>query len=350
MEELLRLMVKRKASDLHITVGVPPILRIDGRLLCVDETPLGPEQTRDLVYTILTDEQIAQFEMRKELDTSYSIRGLSRFRVNVFRQRGSVSCAIRCIPFEIPTIDELGLPKVLYDFCSRPQGLFICSGPTGSGKSTTLAAMIEHINSTKNCHIICVEDPIEYLHHHKKSTINQRELGQDTVSFQEALRHLVRQDPDVILVGEMRDLDTMKAVLTLAETGHLVLTTLHTGDAVNAVNRIIDVFPPYQQQQIKVQLSLVLIGIMVQQLIPAASGKGRIAAYEVMNVIPAVASSIREDNLHQIYTILQTGKKSGMNTMNQCLAELCNKEIITYQEAINRSTNPEEFDGLVKQR
>ncbi|MBI3318443.1 MAG: type IV pilus twitching motility protein PilT [Candidatus Omnitrophica bacterium] len=347
IDELLRTSSQRKASDLHLTVGLPPQLRIDGALTPLSMEPLSEDQIRALAYQMLDPKRIALFEEKMELDTSYSIKGFSRFRVNLFRQRGSTAAAIRVIPFEIPTLEQLGLPKTLEEFSARPNGLFIVSGPTGSGKSTTLAAMISRINESRNCHIICIEDPIEYLHRHKKATINQREMGVDTTSFQEALRHAVRQDPNVIMVGEMRDLETMSAVLTLAETGHLVLATLHTSDVVHAVHRIIDVFPPYQQMQIRVQLSLVLIGVVVQQLIPKASGQGRVAACEVMAVPPAVGNLIRENQLHQLRSTLQTGRKYGMCTMNQALADLYSKGLVSWEEIARRSTDLEELAHLV---
>ena len=348
IDELLKIAVERRASDLHLTVGRPPQLRIHGVLLPLPGTPLGEEETRQLAYQMLAPEQIAHFERAKELDTSYSLKGLSRFRVNLFRQRSSVAAAIRMIPFEIPTIQGLGLPPILEEFTTRPSGLFIVSGPTGSGKSTTLAAMVESINNQRECHIISIEDPIEYLHRHRKATVNQRELGVDTTSFQEALRHIVREDPNVIMIGEMRDLETMSAALTLAETGHLVLTTLHTSDAVHAVQRIVDVFPPYQQNQIRIQLSLVLIGVTVQQLLPKASGGGRVAACEVMVATPSVGNLIRENQLHQLRTVIQTSRKIGMKTMNQSFVELFAQGQVTWEEVSRRSTDLEELSTLTK--
>ncbi len=348
IQELLKTAVDRRASDLHLTVGLPPQLRIDGVLAPLAGSPLTSEETETLAFQMLLPEQIARFTQDRELDTAYSIRGLSRFRVNLYRQRGSVAAAVRVIPFEIPSIRELGLPEILNDFASRPTGLFIVSGPTGCGKSTTLAAMLETINGRRNCHILCVEDPIEYLHRHKKATINQREVGVDTVSFHEALRHLVREDPDVIMIGEMRDLDTMSAALTLAETGHLVLTTLHTSDAIHAIQRIVDVFPPYQQQQIRLQLSLVLVGVVVQYLLPRAGGQGRVPACEVMAVTPSVANLIRENELQQLRSVIQTGKKFGMWTMNQSYTELYLKQLVTWEEISRRSTDAEELSNLIR--
>ncbi len=348
IDDLLKTAVQKRASDLHLTVGLPPQLRIDGVLVPVSQTPLGEEESRNLAYQMLPPDQIARFEKTKELDTSYSVKGMSRFRVNLFYQRGSVAAAIRMIPFEIPSLKNLGLPPIMADFANRPNGLVIVSGPTGCGKSTTLAAMIEQINATRNCHIISVEDPIEYLHRHKKSTVNQRELGVDTLSFGEALRHVMREDPDVIMVGEMRDLETMSAALTLAETGHLVLTTLHTSDAVHAIQRVVDVFPPHHQDQIRLQLSLVLVGIAVQQLVPRATGEGRVVACEVMAATAPVGNLIRENQLQQLRSTLQTGRKSGMCTMNHSFAELFGKGLVTWEEIARRSSDTEELTNLVK--
>lgn len=342
-------MVEEKASDLHITVGLAPQLRIDGKLTILTEfPPLTPQDTKEIIYSILDKEQKRTFEEKRELDTSIGIKDLGRFRINVYRQRGSVSMVVRLLPFKIPTLEELGLPKAARLFADKPSGLVLVAGATGSGKSTTLASMIEYINSKRSCHIISIEDPIEYLHKHKKSTVNQRELGTDTSSFQEAIKHVFRQDPNIVLIGELRDLDTIKGALTLAETGHLILATLHTIDAVHAINRIIDIFPSYQQQQVRMQLSMVLTGVIVQQLIPKKDGKGRILAVESMNIIPAIQNLIRENNLHQIYSLIQMGKKYDMITMNQSLAELYNKDLITWEEAYSRSTNPQELIALVK--
>lgn len=348
IDDLLRVAAEQKASDLHLTVGLPPQLRIHGSLTVLPGPPLVDADTQSLAYEMLRPEQIAEFEDRKELDTSYSIKGFSRFRVNLFRQRGSVAVAVRTIPFEVPTLQELRLPLILEEFAVRPNGLFIVSGPTGSGKSTTLAAMIESINQRKECHVISVEDPIEYLHRHRRSTINQRELGSDTSSFQTALRHMVRQDPDVIMIGEMRDLETMQASLTLAETGHLVMTTLHTSDAVHAIQRIVDVFPAYQQTQIRVQLSLVLLGVAVQQLVPRSDGKGRVVACELMVATSSVGNLIRENQLHQLKTVIQTGRKFGMQTMNMALLELFTAGLVSWDEVTCRTNDPEELTTLAK--
>ncbi|MDP8216324.1 MAG: type IV pilus twitching motility protein PilT [Candidatus Kaelpia imicola] len=347
MDGYLKRTVEKGATDLHLTAGRQPQLRIDGKLVLMDDKVLMPEEIEGLAFSILEDTQIGHFRAQKELDTAYGLKGVGRFRINLFYQRGSVGCAIRFIPFEVPRIEELGLPSVLREFCGKSSGLFLVCGPTGCGKSTTLAAMIKHINYTQGCNIVTVEDPIEYLHKHNKATVNQRELGRDTHSFSEALRHTVRQDPDVIMIGEMRDLDTMQAALTLSETGHLVLATLHTVDAPNSIARIVDVFPAYQQQQIRLQLSLVLLGAIVQQLIPKRDGKGRILAYELMKATPAVKNMIRENTLHQIYSVLQMGKGEGMMTMNQSLIELHRKNLITREEAIKRSPNPEELRRIV---
>lgn len=348
LDELLRTAVSRKASDLHLTVGLPPQLRVHGALTLLPGPPLTETDIQTLAYAMLPPEQIAEFQSRKELDTSYSIKGFSRFRVNLFRQRGSVAVAIRTIPFEIPTLGTLRLPPILEELALRPSGLLIVSGPTGSGKSTTLAALLEGINTKRECHIISVEDPIEYLHRHRKSTINQRELGGDTTSFQEALRHTLRQDPDVIMIGEMRDLETMTAALTLAETGHLVMTTLHTSDAVHAIQRIVDVFPAHQQTQIRFQLSLVLVAVVVQQLLPRMDTPGRVVACEVMIATPSVGNLIRENQLHQLKTVIQTGRRSGMQTMNNALIELFQQGLVSWEEIARRTPDPEELDQLAK--
>ena len=349
LKDLLNLMVEHKASDFHLTVGLSPQLRIDGSLVPIQEfPPLTPKDTKELVYSILTVEQRKKFEEKKELDMSVGIKSLGRFRVNVYQQRGSIGMAVRLIPFNIPSLEELGLPEVTKIFANKPSGLVLITGATGSGKSTTLASMIEYINSKRSCHIISIEDPIEYLHRHKKSTINQRELGTDTDSFRDAIRHVFRQDPNIVLIGELRDLETIKGALTLAETGHLIFATLHTIDAVHAISRIVDIFPAYQQQQMRKQLSMVLEGVIVQQLIPKKDQKGRVLAVEIMNVIPAIQNLIRENNLHQIYSLIQMGKKYDMCTMNQSLADLCDRGLITKEDALSRSTNPQELGSLIK--
>src|SRR4030066_1153553 len=299
--DLLKIMIEKGASDLHITTASPPRLRVDGKLVPLDHPPLTPVETKSLCYSILTDAQKHKFEEHSELDLSFGVKGLSRFRGNVFMQRGAVAGAFRSIPFEIRTFKDLGLPEVMNELVKKPRGLILCTGPTGSGKSTTLAAMIDRINSERYEHIITVEDPIEYLHSHKKCLINQREVNADTASFKAALKYVLRQDPDVVLIGEMRDLETIEAALTVSETGHLTLATLHTNSAVQTINRIIDVFPAHQQEQIRVQLSFVLEGIISQQLIPKKNGGGRVLAVEIFIPTPAIRNIIREDKSHQIY-------------------------------------------------
>lgn len=345
--DLLRLMVEKGASDLHLTTGIPPQLRIDGRILPTDYDIMTPEMVKQLVYSILNQEQKNHFEKEYELDLSFSVKGLSRFRVNIYRQRGNVAAAFRTIPFRIPTMEELGLPKIVVEMASRPKGLILVTGPTGSGKSTTQASMIDRINANRSCNVITVEDPIEYLHTHKKSVVNQREVGSDTHSFTNALKYVLREDPDVILIGEMRDLETIAAALVIAETGHLVLATLHTSDAVGSINRCINVFPPYQQSQVRMQLSFVLEGILAQRLIPRI-GKGRTMAMEILVVTPAVRNLIREEKEHQIYSMMQTGAQYGMQTMNQNLFELCRRRVISYEEALAWTPNIEEFQQMFR--
>jgi twitching motility protein PilT len=347
--DLLKVMIEKGASDLHITTGSPPRLRIDGKLIPLDHPQLTPVDTKTLSYSILTDAQKHKFEENNELDLSFGVKGLSRFRGNIFMQRGAVAGAFRTIPFEIKTFQDLGLPEVANDLVKRPRGLILCTGPTGSGKSTTLAAMIDRINSERYDHIITVEDPIEYLHGHKKCLINQREVHADTASFKAALRYVLRQDPDVVLIGEMRDLETIEAALTVSETGHLTLATLHTNSAVQTINRIIDVFPPHQQEQIRVQLSFVLEGVLSQQLIAKKSGKGRALAIELLVPNVAIRNLIREDKIHQVYSMMQTGQgKFGMQTMNQSLIELYTKGHISYEDAVARSPVPEEIIQMLQ--
>ncbi len=347
--DLLKQMIENGASDLHITTGTPPRLRVDGKLLSMDHPVLGPADTKALCYSILTDAQKHRFEEHNELDLSFGIKGLSRFRANIFMQRGAVAGAFRTIPFNIKTFNDLGLPEIINDLVKKPRGLILVTGPTGSGKSTTLAAMIDRINDERYDHIITVEDPIEYLHAHKKCLINQREVNADTVSFKAALKYVLRQDPDVVLIGEMRDLETIEAALTVSETGHLTLATLHTNSAVQTINRIIDVFPSHQQEQIRVQLSFVLEGILSQQLLPRKSGHGRVMAVEILVPNPAIRNLIREDKVHQIYSQMQTGQaKSGMQTMNQSLVELYTKGLISYEEAMGRSMITEELLTMIQ--
>ncbi len=349
IDTLLKITVERGASDLHITVGLPPMLRIDGRLVPTEFPKLAPEDTKRLIYSILNDRQRERFERELELDMSYSIKGYGRFRLNIYRQRGAVAAAFRVIPSIIKSREELGLPEIIDELAKKKSGLILVTGPTGVGKSTTLACMIDIINSTRSEHIITIEDPIEYLHTHKKSIVNQREVGQDTKSFSRALRSALREDPDVLMVGEMRDLDTMASVLTAAETGHLVLSTLHTTDAAQTIDRIIDVFPPHQQQQIRVQLAGVLEAVISQQLIPHASGKGRVVACEVLIATPAVRSIIRDGKVHQLKAIMQTSAQYGMQTMDQALFNLYKNGDITAEEAIARSTNPQEMRARIQQ-
>lgn len=347
--ELLETMVKRNASDLHITTGSPPRLRIDGKLIPIDHPPLDAKDTKELCYSVLTDAQKHKFEQNQELDLSFGVKGLSRFRANIFMQRGAVAGAFRTIPWEIRSFRELGLPDIINELIKKPRGLILVTGPTGSGKSTTLAAMIDRINEDRTDHIITIEDPIEFLHSHKKALINQREVGSDTSAFKTALKYVLRQDPDVVLIGEMRDLETIEAALTISETGHLTLATLHTNTAVQTINRIVDVFPPHQQEQIRVQLSFVIEGIISQQLIPKKSGQGRALALEILIPNPAIRNLIREDKIHQIYSMMQTGQaKFGMQTMNQSLFELYTKGLISYEDAIGRSPVPEEMITMLQ--
>jgi len=347
--DLLKMMIEKNASDLHITTGSPPRLRRDGKLELVDHPPLTPADTKALCYSVLTDAQKHRYEENNELDLSFGVKGLSRFRANIFMQRGAVAGAFRTIPFEIRGFKELGLPEIVNELVKRPRGLILVTGPTGCGKSTTLAAMIDKINNERHDHIITVEDPIEYLHSHKKCLVNQREVTADTMSFKAALKYVLRQDPDVVLIGEMRDLETIEAALTVSETGHLTLATLHTNNAVQTINRIIDVFPPHQQEQIRVQLSFVLEGILAQQLMPVKSGKGRVLSIELLVPNPAIRNLIREDKIHQIYSMMQTGQaKYGMQTMNQSLFELYAKGKISYEEAVGRSPVPDEMITMLQ--
>lgn len=341
--ELLQMTIKEKASDLLIAAGAPPILRIDGTLVRTRQPDLTPEECRRLIYSVLTEKQKGRFEGEMELDFSLSVTGLSRFRLNVHMQRGSVAAAIRAIAHTIPSIDDLGLPRVVYELSRRPRGLILVTGPTGSGKSTTLATMVDLINGETPCHIITIEDPIEYLHHHKKSVIEQREVEADTKSFASALKYVLRQDPDVIMVGEMRDLETIAAAITAAETGHLVLATLHTTDAAQTVDRMIDVFPPHQQHQIRTQLSATLEGVLSQQLLPKATGRGRCLACEVLIGSPAVQSLVREGKTHQLYATMETSSKYGMQTLDRCLANLYKKGMITYDTALTKARKKEDL-------
>ncbi len=349
LHQLLKLMVEKGASDLHITTGTPPLLRIDGSVVPLKLAPLTPVDSKALCYSILTEEQKVTFEKHNELDLSFGVKGLSRFRANVYMQRGAVAGAFRTIPFKILSFEELGLPPIITDLSNKPSGLVLVTGPTGSGKSTTLASMIDKINTEQRMHIITIEDPIEYLHPHKLSVVNQREVGTDTESFKIALKYVLRQDPDVVLVGEMRDLETIEAALTISETGHLVFATLHTNSAITTINRIIDVFPPHQQQQVRVKLSFVLQGVISQQLIPRMGAPGRVLAMEVLIPNPAIRNLIREDKIHQIYSQMQVGQeKHGMQTLNQSLYALWARRIISLDEAMGRSLEPDELRMMME--
>ncbi len=347
MRELLEEMVNREASDLHITAGLTPQLRIDGLITGTDFAVLNGDDTRRLAYSILNEEQKKRFENESELDFSFGVQGVSRFRANVFLQRGVTSMAIRQIPYSILTFEELGLPPVCRDLINRTQGLILVTGPTGSGKSTTLATMVDTINTTQSGHIITIEDPIEYVHQHKQCIVNQREVNNDTKSFTNALKYVLRQDPDVILIGEMRDRETIQAALTIAETGHLALATLHTNSTFETINRIVDVFPSGQQNQVRSQLSFSLKSVMTQQLIPRSRGGGRVLAMEIMVCTPGIKAMIRDDKTHQIYGLMQAGQKHGMQTMNQSLHQAVINNWITMEEAISRSADVAELSQML---
>jgi twitching motility protein PilT len=347
VNDLLQRVVDLGGSDLHLTVGIHPSVRVHGEIKALTEFPkLNGSEIRRMIYAILTQKQREKFETDLELDTSHSVPAVGRFRVNVFLQRDSVGSVMRTIPFEIVPLEGLGLPPAVKQFAELPRGLVLVTGPTGSGKSTTLASLVDIINVTKPCHIMTVEDPIEFLHQHKMAVVNQREIGEDTHSFASALKHVLRQDPDVILVGEMRDLETISTALTAAETGHLVFATLHTQDAPQSVDRIIDVFPSYQQQQVRVQLASALQGIVTQQLLPIRTGQGRAVSAEVMVATPAIRNLIREGKTHQIYSSMQSGGKYGMQTMDQSLAALVGRGVITMETAIERCANEEDLRRL----
>ncbi len=346
--ELLDIVLERDASDLHLTVGAPPTLRVHGDLVPLEGHPvMEPRGLQDMLYAILPQRKREKLEEDLELDMSYSLPGKARFRVNVYYQRDSMGAAFRLIPMAIRTVDELGLPKVVEELARLPRGLVLVTGPTGSGKSTTLAALVDVVNRERPCHIMTVEDPIEYLHNQQRSIVNQREVGADTHGFGNALKHVLRQDPDVILVGEMRDLETIGTAITAAETGHLVFATLHTQDAPQSIDRMIDVFPPHQQQQVRVQLSTTLQGVATQQLLPTADGKGRVVAAEVLVATPAVRNLVREGKTHQIYSMMQAGGRFGMQTMDASLAELVRGGKITHQLALDRCHDPEELTRLL---
>ena len=348
IDDLLYEMVERNASDLHISQATEPILRVDGKLIKLNYEQFTPQITARMMYDIISDENINKFETTLELDFSYALpRGKARFRVNMYREKGSVAAAFRLIPQKIPTVEQLNLPPILKSLCEKPRGLILVTGPTGSGKSTSLAAMINHINENFAHHIITIEDPIEYLHQHKKCIINQREVGSDTKSFLNALRGSLREDPDILLVGEMRDMETISLAITAAETGHLVFATLHTNNAAESVDRMIDVFPPGQQEQIRVQLSNNLVSIISQQLMKRANGEGRVPANEIMIASPAIRNLIREAKTHQIPSMIQTSGNMGMITMDQCLRDLYLKGMVTLEDAFSRCQNQDELRKMI---
>jgi len=350
LRDLLQEMIDKRASDLHITAGIPPMLRIDGVIRRTNYAIMTPELSKQIAYSIITEEQQKRFENEKELDFSFGVQGLSRFRANVFQQRGVTSIAIRQIPFEILDFKTLGLPPVVEDLSKKQKGLILVTGPTGSGKSTTLASIIDKINNEREAHVVTIEDPIEYIHQHKKCIVNQREVKADTNSFQSALKHVLRQDPDVILIGEMRDLETMQAALTIAETGHLAFATLHTNSTFESINRIVDTFPASQQPQVRAQLAFVLEGVITQQLIAHLSGRGRALVAEVMICTPAIRACVRDDKIHQIYGLMQAGTKFGMQTMNQALFRAYVNRQISLDEAMTCSSDTIELEQMVGER
>jgi len=349
IQDLLTKMVAAGASDLHITVGAAPLIRLHGKLQPIGEAKLGAQDTMRMTYALMNEIQRKSFEQNKECDFSFGIANMARFRANAYLQRGCVGLALRIIPIKIRTFDELGLPKIMAEFTKRPSGLVLVTGATGSGKSTTLAAMIDKINRERHEHIITIEDPIEFLHQHQNCMINQREVGNDTASFSQALKMALRQDPDVVLIGEMRDTDTMRAALTISETGHLAFATLHTNSTVQTINRIIDAFPKGEQETIRTQLSFVLQGVICQTLLPRIGG-GRVMAFEVMNVQPSIRALIREDKVHQIESMIEIGQKFGMNTMNMRLADLVMSKQIDRLMAIQKSNNPENLEKILIER
>lgn len=348
MHQLLKTLVDQGGTDLHITTNSPPQIRIDGRMVPLQLPPMTASETKQLIYSVLADNQKHRLEETLELDFSFGVKGLARFRANVFFQRGAVAGAFRTIPWEMRGFKELGLPDVVATLCEKPRGLVLVTGPTGSGKSTTLAAMLDKVNGERHEHIVTIEDPIEYLHSHKRCVVNQRELHSDTHSFANALRSVLRQDPDVVLIGEMRDLETIESALRIAETGHLTFATLHTNSASQTINRIIDVFPAHQQSQIRAQLSFVLEGILCQSLLPRANGHGRVLAMEILVPNSAIRNLIREDKVHQIYSAMQTGQSQhGMQTFNQSLASLYFKKQISLELALSMTSNPDELQEMI---
>ncbi|HEX9893280.1 MAG TPA: type IV pilus twitching motility protein PilT [Gemmatimonadales bacterium] len=351
LRSLLEEMIEKSASDLHCTAGERPKLRIDGDIVNASvEEVLAPKDTLSLAYSVLTENQKKRFELEDELDFSFGIQNLARFRGNVFKQRGCVAMVLRMIPFNILTFDDLGLPAVVSQLAEKPRGLILVTGPTGSGKSTTLAAVVDRINKSRKGHIITVEDPIEFIHSHQSCIVNQREVGTDTKSFASALKYALREDPDIILVGEMRDLETIAAALTIAETGHLVLATLHTNSAAESINRIIDVFPSNQQSQVRAQLAFVLEGVMTQTLLQKASGRGRVMCAEIMVATPAIRALIRDDKIHQIYSAMQSGKKFGMQTMNDALYQAFVQRLVTRDEALRAASDRNEFLRMIGEK
>ena len=349
VNQILSKLVAARGSDLHLTSGRPPMIRVDGSLRALEDfDELTASSVRDLVYEILSQKVRERFENNLELDTSHVVPGVGRFRLNVFQQRDAVGAVFRAIPFEIVSLEDLGLPPAVRQFADLPRGLVLCTGPTGSGKSTTLAALVDIINASKPLHIMSVEDPIEYLHHHRMAVVNQREVGEDTKGFAEALKHVLRQDPDVILIGEMRDLETISTALTAAETGHLVFATLHTQDAPQSIDRMIDVFPAHQQQQIRTQLATTIQGVVTQQLLPRASGTGRVVACEILVATPAIRNLVREGKTHQMYSAMQAGAKHGMVTMDQSLAHLVKRGVIAFDIAVERCANPDDLRRLIE--
>ncbi|MHB0998913.1 MAG: type IV pilus twitching motility protein PilT [Armatimonadota bacterium] len=347
MNDLLKIAIKRGASDLHISVGLPPMIRVDGMLVPTDHQILELPDAKRLIHSILTREQIECLDRIQELDFSYGVPDVARFRCNIYKERGLIAAAMRAIPNTVPSLQQLGLPSVLKELSNKNSGLILVTGPTGCGKSTTIAAMIDQINNTRNAHIMTIEDPIEYLHEHKCCMIHQRELNNDTTSFGCALRAVLREDPDILLIGEMRDLETISTAITLAETGHLVFGTLHTRNAPQTIDRIVDVFPTHQQDQIKVQLSNTLEAVIAQQLVPRIGG-GRIAVVEVMIATSAIRNLIRDGKTYQLYAVMETGAQYGMRTIDKVLADAHKDEIITYQEAINRAVDKDNFMRLLK--
>jgi len=349
LSQLLKTMVEQNGSDLHITTNSPPQIRVDGRLIPLKTPPLNATETKKLCYSVLTDAQKHRLEENLEIDFSFGVKGLSRFRANVYNQKGAIAGAFRSIPSVIPNMGDLGLPAVVSKLCEKPRGLVLVTGPTGSGKSTTLAAMVDKVNNDRHSHILTIEDPIEFLHAHKKCVVNQREVHSDTLSFASALRSALRQDPDVILIGEMRDLETMETAITIAETGHLTFATLHTNSAAETINRLIDSFPAHQQSQVRAQLSLALEGVLCQSLLPRASGKGRVLIMEILIPDSAVRNLIRQDKIHQIYSSMQSGQlKHGMQTFNQALATAYFKRLITLDVALRSSSNEDELKEMIE--